>query len=287
MTIFSLLPLVLLAGFVVLVVVSSNASKRIARRTSGSRATGFSKVEAEFQKLKGQFEAGALTEAEFKARLEDLMIQDEEGRWWMIGYETGQWYHHNGEQWVRGEPPPVAERRREVEALCREGAAALAAEEWEAAIEKFEVALALEPGHPEASAGLAQAKAGAAKVVQPETPVEPMPPPPTRLKVSWRWVAAGVAALVVVALVLLLSGGPGAGVAFWAEPDVIPPGGCTILHWRVEGVEHVYLYGPPDYELQWAPPEGEKEACLGESATYELKNPDAEVIATTYIEVRE
>jgi oligopeptide transport system substrate-binding protein len=68
----------------------------------------FSKVEAEFQRLKRQFEAGALTEAEFKAQLQNLMIQDEQGRWWMIGYETGQWYYHDGTKWVRGEPPQVA-----------------------------------------------------------------------------------------------------------------------------------------------------------------------------------
>ena len=68
----------------------------------------FSKVEAEFQKLKGQFEAGALTEVEFKARLQDLMAQDEQGRWWMIGYETGQWYYHDGQKWVRDEPPRIA-----------------------------------------------------------------------------------------------------------------------------------------------------------------------------------
>ncbi len=24
------------------------------------------------------------------------MIQDAQGRWWMIGYETGQWYVHDG-----------------------------------------------------------------------------------------------------------------------------------------------------------------------------------------------
>ncbi len=65
----------------------------------------FSQVAAEFHKLKAQYDAGALTEANFKARLQDLMIQDEQGRWWMIGYETGQWYVHDGEKWVRGEPP--------------------------------------------------------------------------------------------------------------------------------------------------------------------------------------
>ena len=67
----------------------------------------FSQVASEFHNLKAQYDAGTLSEADFKTRLQDLMIQDEQGRWWMIGYETGQWYVHDGEKWVRGEPPIV------------------------------------------------------------------------------------------------------------------------------------------------------------------------------------
>jgi hypothetical protein len=65
----------------------------------------FARVEAEFERLKGRFESGTLTEVDLKARLEELMIEDEQGRWWMIGYETGQWYAHDGEKWARQEPP--------------------------------------------------------------------------------------------------------------------------------------------------------------------------------------
>jgi hypothetical protein len=68
----------------------------------------FARVEAEFGRLKAQFESGALTEEEFKAQLEELMIEDEQGRWWIIGYETGQWYVHDGEKWVQQEPPRAA-----------------------------------------------------------------------------------------------------------------------------------------------------------------------------------
>jgi hypothetical protein len=68
----------------------------------------FARVEAEFGQLKAQFARGDLTEAEFKAQLEELMIEDEGGRWWMLGYETGQWYVHDGEQWVQQEPPRAA-----------------------------------------------------------------------------------------------------------------------------------------------------------------------------------
>jgi hypothetical protein len=70
----------------------------------------FARVEAEFGRLKAQFERGALTEEAFKAQLEELMIEDEQGRWWILGYETGRWYVHDGEQWVQQEPPRAAPR---------------------------------------------------------------------------------------------------------------------------------------------------------------------------------
>jgi len=63
------------------------------------------KVEAEYQRLKGQVKAGALTREEAEAQLKDLMIQDDEDRWWIIGYETGRWHYHDGEKWMRGDPP--------------------------------------------------------------------------------------------------------------------------------------------------------------------------------------
>jgi hypothetical protein len=68
----------------------------------------FIQVEAAFAELKGHYEAGDLSGEEFKAELQKLMIQDEQGRWWIIGYETGQWYYHDGEKWVQEEPPRPA-----------------------------------------------------------------------------------------------------------------------------------------------------------------------------------
>lgn len=73
------------------------------------------KIEAEYQRLKRQVEAGTLTQEEAKAQhKKTLMIQDEDGRWWTIGWETGQWYCHDREKWVQREPlkpdvsmPPV------------------------------------------------------------------------------------------------------------------------------------------------------------------------------------
>jgi hypothetical protein len=71
----------------------------------------FATVEEKFRTLKLQFLTGALDEASFKAQLEQLMVQDEGGRWWMIGYETGHWYVHDGAAWERADPPRMAPSR--------------------------------------------------------------------------------------------------------------------------------------------------------------------------------
>ena len=67
--------------------------------------TDFQKVTEEFKILKEKFQSGLLSEAEFKSHLDALMQQDEQGKWWMIGYETGLWYYNDGTNWVIGEPP--------------------------------------------------------------------------------------------------------------------------------------------------------------------------------------
>lgn len=61
----------------------------------------FKQAEERFKQLKAQFEAGELTESEFKTQLEELMVQDEQGSWWMIGYETERWYRYDGTDWVQ------------------------------------------------------------------------------------------------------------------------------------------------------------------------------------------
>ena len=65
----------------------------------------FPEVEREVAKLRQDLAAGRLTEEQFKARLRELMVQDEHGNWWMMGYETGEWYRHDGTDWVRADSP--------------------------------------------------------------------------------------------------------------------------------------------------------------------------------------
>lgn len=65
----------------------------------------FKQAEEKFKQLKAQYISGTLSETEFKSQLEALMFQDENGNWWMIGYETELWYQHDGTDWVQIDLP--------------------------------------------------------------------------------------------------------------------------------------------------------------------------------------
>jgi len=73
----------------------------------------FEQAENKFKQLKLEYETGKLTESEFKSRLEELMVEDESGTWWMIGYETENWYRNDGEEWVQAEPPVLRTQESE------------------------------------------------------------------------------------------------------------------------------------------------------------------------------
>jgi hypothetical protein len=242
----------------------------------------FSQVAAEFSRLKAQYDAGTLSEADFKARLHDLMIQDGQDRWWMMGYETGHWYVHDGEHWVQSEPPSVAERGRgRLDALRQEGKTEPEGGNWAPAMEKSEAAP--EPGHAEAP--------------RPEAMVRPAALPAAPRRGRWVWVMALVIGIIGLILLLLSlqRGGiiPGAGrgqgpvVRLWADRDVIMRGECTVLHWEAPGAEHVRIAGPgfdPQVDL---PGGGARDICPEVPTGYELLSPDGQVMARIEIQVRE
>ncbi|MDY7075882.1 MAG: hypothetical protein SXV54_03055 [Chloroflexota bacterium] len=65
----------------------------------------FAQVEKKVATLRRDLAAGNLTVEQFKARLREMMVEDADGNWWMVGYETGEWYRHDGSDWVRADPP--------------------------------------------------------------------------------------------------------------------------------------------------------------------------------------
>jgi hypothetical protein len=74
----------------------------------------FREVEAAFGRLKEEFAAGKITQTEFIDSLKQLRIKDEDGRFWMIGVQSGKWYYYDGRDWVQAKPPSLSERK----AIC-------------------------------------------------------------------------------------------------------------------------------------------------------------------------
>ena len=72
------------------------------------RPEQFQRVEDEYFRLKGKYATGRLTEEAFDQALKDLMFQDSQGRYWMVGADTGEWYASDGGAWVKAQPPASA-----------------------------------------------------------------------------------------------------------------------------------------------------------------------------------
>lgn len=53
--------------------------------------------------LKSEYLQGNITYDALKEALFDLMVLDESNTWWMVGYNTLQWYFYDpvGKEWVR------------------------------------------------------------------------------------------------------------------------------------------------------------------------------------------
>lgn len=67
----------------------------------------FAEVDQRYLELKQQFHSGALSDDEFDEALKDLMIQDEQGRWWAKARDTGQWHYYDvaTQEWAPASPP--------------------------------------------------------------------------------------------------------------------------------------------------------------------------------------
>jgi ribosomal protein L40E len=77
-------------------------------------ADQFREVEAALGRLKGKFSEGKISQADFIDSLKQLRIKDGDGRFWMIGAQSGKWYFYDGREWVQAKPPSLSERK----AIC-------------------------------------------------------------------------------------------------------------------------------------------------------------------------
>ena len=70
----------------------------------------FSQVNDAFETLKAKFQTGAISRQDFIDEMKKLRIRDDEGKFWMIGAQTGKWYYFDGKEWIQADPPSQAAR---------------------------------------------------------------------------------------------------------------------------------------------------------------------------------
>ena len=61
-------------------------------------------LEQQYQRLSDDFQAGKLDEATFIAEIDTLQFQDDWGRYWMIGTQSGSWHYYDGQEWHQADP---------------------------------------------------------------------------------------------------------------------------------------------------------------------------------------
>jgi hypothetical protein len=75
------------------------------RFREGDVSGSFKDVEMAFRSLRTQFREKAISRREFIDQLKKLRLRDSQGRFWMIGAQSGKWYYFDGRDWVPSDPP--------------------------------------------------------------------------------------------------------------------------------------------------------------------------------------
>ncbi len=77
-------------------------------------ADQFREAEATFSLLREKFKDKRISPQEFADSLKQLRIKDEEGRFWVIGAQSGKWYAFENGEWIEAKPPSQMEKK----AIC-------------------------------------------------------------------------------------------------------------------------------------------------------------------------
>jgi hypothetical protein len=68
-------------------------------------SSSFKDTEKAFLSLRRQFRGKEISRREFIDQLKKLRLRDSQGRFWMIGAQSGKWYLFDGRDWVLSDPP--------------------------------------------------------------------------------------------------------------------------------------------------------------------------------------
>jgi hypothetical protein len=72
---------------------------------SEDQGVDFREVDRVYAEIKRHHEAGTVTDEEFDELLKELMVQDQEDRWWVKSRTTGDWHRYDGTTWIKDTPP--------------------------------------------------------------------------------------------------------------------------------------------------------------------------------------
>jgi hypothetical protein len=65
--------------------------------------TDFSQAKRQFERLRVQWEQGALDEEQYRFEVAKLLLRDADGAFWMIDANSGAWFCNRGEGWVEAD----------------------------------------------------------------------------------------------------------------------------------------------------------------------------------------
>jgi hypothetical protein len=77
-------------------------------------ADQFREAEVTFSVLREKFKEKRISPQEFADSLKQLRIKDDEGRFWVIGAQSGKWYAFENGEWIEAKPPSQMEKK----AIC-------------------------------------------------------------------------------------------------------------------------------------------------------------------------
>ena len=67
----------------------------------------FAAAQQTYLELKERYERGDLSKSEFETAMQESMVQDANGAYWLLGAESGRWYRYHDQQWVQANPPLI------------------------------------------------------------------------------------------------------------------------------------------------------------------------------------
>ncbi len=69
----------------------------------------FQEAEKTYKDIRSQHASGKLSDTDFENQVNQLKVQDAQGRWWQLGVRTGEWYVNDGQKWVKSKPPTASQ----------------------------------------------------------------------------------------------------------------------------------------------------------------------------------